>query len=228
MKTLLVYCGHGDNWTDSQMSQLLGISQGRYRLLFLANPANPQDWTAHSSAFITRVKDIALAEGLSMPQYYVAAWGGEDKPWADGLSADPDFLGFYWNGGLEDPYVEPPAAGLHGYVYALWIPYTAGTVGIPGVIRHLNDCSFPNSRICAQPNVFQEQYGRGLKDMWTAWLYAHRYGIGLEIEYDERLQLEDYSRRFRYYRWFNTVTPGKFTAVYGGDAAWILKVEEVL
>lgn len=226
-KTLLIYCGLGNEWTDEQISLILQIAQG-YRLLYLANPANPRDWMTVSADFLARIRDTATNDSVAAPQYYVAAWGDEDQSWADQMAGDPDFLGFYWNGGLEDPYQEPPSAGLHGHPYTLWIPYTAGSVGIPGVVEQLNECAFPNEYICAQPNVFQEQYGRGFWDMFTAWRHARRYGIGLEIEYDERLVQTDYAKRFRYYKWFNMITPGTFTAVYGGDAPWILKVEEVL
>jgi len=227
-KTLLTYCGFGNDWTNEQISQLLGIAGGGYRLLYLANPANPRDWMTLSCNFTARVQAIASAQALPMPSYYVASWGDEDSSWADHFAADSSFLGFYWNGGSEDPYREPPLDGLHGHPFTLWIPYTAGTVGIEGVMEHLDACAFPNECICAQPNVFQEQHGRGLVDMFSAWYNARKFGIGLEIEYDERLEQREYARRFRYYRWFNTLNPGRFTAVYGGTASWILKVETLL
>ncbi len=227
-KTLLTYCGFGNEWTDEQISQLLHIAQRGYRLLFLANPANNRDWMALSSSFLARIETVALDQGLTTPPYYVASWGDEHSSWADQVGANPQFLGFYWNGGLEDPYRQPPSGGLHGHPFSLWIPYTAGTVGIRGVMGHLDACSFPNEYTCAQPNVFQEHHERGLLDMAVAWFSARRYGIGLEIEYDERLVQRDHAKRFRYYRWFNTIDPGRFTAVYGGRASWILKVEDII
>jgi hypothetical protein len=51
---------------------------------------------------------------------------------------------------------------------------------------------------------------------------ARKYGIGLEIEFDERMLSS-----FYWYRFWNRIYPQYFTAVYGG-AKEILNVEKHL
>jgi hypothetical protein len=195
----------------------------------LETPAYNSQWAYYSRLFINRIVKTVEDRHFPPQPFYVAKWGNEHPNWDAFMCSQPDFKGFYWNGGLEKPNVEPPENGG----YTLWIPYTAGCDypeygwGLEDVFEYMNGCWFPNENICVQPNVYQTN--RGFWDMLKIWRLARKYGMGLELEYDERL-FDDpsYAKRFKYYKLFYRVTPHYFKAVYGGGKESILKLEEVL
>jgi hypothetical protein len=224
-KTLLVYCGSHRYWESREIAKLVELCNHRpYRLLLLETSNYKGDWELASLSFIERLNTISRSIKIGHPRFYVASWGDESLRWVNEIRENNSyyFSGFYWNGGHEDPFYSPPPGGIHGEPYTLWVPYSAGTVGIRGVAEYLNDCWFPNNQIAMQPNVYQPEPGRGFWDMFTAVRMARKYGIGLEIEFDERMLSS-----FYWYRFWNRIYPQYFTAVYGG-AKEILNVEKHL
>jgi hypothetical protein len=156
-----------------------------------------------------------------MPNYYVASWGNESEQWAIEVSSRSSFEGLYWNGGEERPEVPPPTAPHHGLSWELWIPYSAGTWGIGNVARAVGQSGFPPAKISLQPNVYQPANGRGAWDMLKCLYYARKYGIKLEMEFDE-----DMHSTFSNYLWLDRLSPKIFSCVYGGYKK-ILEIEDI-
>ncbi len=205
--------------------RLAGLEEGaKYNLLLLDVCTNHDQWEEHSVGMLGRLSAQASLAGLEMPQSYVASWGTESQGWAEDVQAalGEGFLGLYWNGGEERPEVPPPSEPLHDMPWELWIPYSAGTWGIGNVARAVAESGFPPGKIALQPNVYQPIHKRGWLDMVRSYYYARRFGIKLEMEFDENMH-----SGLRYYRWLDRLSPSIFTCVYGG-LKHILRVDEVV
>jgi hypothetical protein len=223
--TLLFYCGHNRSWSDSEVDVFVGLcaldSGNRYDLLILDTCPNSYRWEDYSTDMLDRLEARATHLGLPMPGHYVASWGTESATWAGEVSSHAGFRGLYWNGGEERPQVPPPTTPYHGLPWELWIPYSAGTWGIGNVARAVGRSGFPPRKISLQPNVYQPTSGRGAWDMLKCIYYAHRYGIKLEIEFDEHMHSTLVN-----YRWANMIFPRIFSCVYGGYKK-ILEIEDI-
>ena len=227
--TLLIYCGYNREWSDDEMSKLVELcflEQGKkYNLLLLDVCTNNTDWENHSLDMLGRLSAQAMNTGLPMPEFYVASWGTESEEWINQVDSFGDgggFLGLYWNGGEERPERPPPSEPYHGKPWKLWIPYSAGTWGIGNVAEAVATSGFSKHQIALQPNVYQPQHNEGWWDMVRCYYYARKYGIKLEMEFNEQMH-----SNFRYYKWLNKISPKIFTCVYGG-LKHILDIEEVL
>ena len=232
--TLLVYCGHERVWLDSEIDVLVNMCSldggRRYNLLLLEVCENETGWEVHSTDMICRLNARADAASLARPTFYVASWGTEGSGWTCQLNGEAGFLGLYWNGAEERPDSPPPEGDYNGASWELWIPYTAGCEdpdhgwGLDNLFSFLDECTFPNEKICVQPNVYQISEGGGKRGWWfmtRCCLYAARYGMMLEMEFDEMM-----NSTLWYYRLANAIDPSIFGCVYGG-AKQILKVEEL-
>lgn len=223
--TLLLYCGHNRSWIDSEVDGFVGLcaldSGNRYELLLLDLSSNDYLWEDYSTGMLDRLEARATHLGLPMPDHYVASWGTESATWAGEVSSRAGFKGLYWNGGEERPEVPPPTTQYHGLTWELWIPYSAGTWGIGNVARSVGESGFPPAKICMQPNVYQPANGRGAWDMLKCIYYARKYGIKLELEFDEQMH-----STFANYRWADRISPGLFSCVYGGYKK-ILEIESL-
>ena len=222
--TLLFYCGHNRSWSDAEITRFIELcaldSGNRYNLLLLDTCNNDHQWEQCSTDMIQRIDDLASAQGDPVPDHYVASWGNESAQWTADVSSGAGFKGLYWNGGEERPEGPPPAT-LHGLSWELWIPYSAGTWGIGNVARAVGESGFLPNKIALQPNVYQPVNGRGAWDMLKCLYYARKYGIKLEVEFDEHM----YST-FANYRWLDMLSPNIFSCVYGGYKK-ILEIEDI-
>lgn len=224
----MVYCGHNRQWTDEEVGKLVELCSledgNKYNLLLLDTCTNTDDWETHSIAMLDRLSSRAADQGLPLPCFYVASWATESEEWVEQVAQHGQagqFLGLYWNGGEERPERSPPTEPYHGKPWELWIPYSAGTWGIGNVAKALATSGFPPQKIAMQPNVYQPSSGRGWWDMAKCYYHARKYGIKLEMEFNEQMH-----SNFRYYRWLDTIAPNIFTCIYGG-LKHILDIEEV-
>ncbi len=228
--TLLIYCGEGRRWTDSETRSLLDLCEAKdFNILLLDTYHNRTMWAYHARSMVGKLINTSQTSGVPMPGFYVSSFGVEHKDWIDYLLSIDTFLGLYWNGAGENPQHPPPETDHHGARWELWIPYTAGAIlgesadswGLDPLFDFLNDCHFPNRSICVQPNVYQSET-RDFWDFLEIFKRARKYRMSLELEFDERML-----QTFLYYKWFHWSSPKIFSCVYGGDKH-VLRIKEIL